>query len=147
MTNQEIFDLISCFDRSTAHTLKLSTQDFSIELSRAPAGSPVAAAAPAAPTAGAAAPVPSAAPAPAPAAGPCITAPLVGTYYAAPAPDQPPFVSVGDTVKKGQPVCLMEAMKMMSEVPAPCDCVIEEILKANGELASFGEPLFRYRAV
>ena len=50
-----------------------------------------------------------------------------------------------DRVKKGQTVCLIEAMKMMSEVPAPCDCVIEEVLKANGELAAFGEALFRYR--
>ena len=79
--------------------------------------------------------------------GPVIAAPLVGTYYATPAPDQPPFVAVGDTVKKGQTVCLIEAMKMMSEVPAPCDCVIEEVLKASGELVAFEEPLFRYRAV
>ena len=99
-------------------------------------------------------PAPEAAPAPAPAApaarpadGPVIAAPLVGTYYATPAPDQPPFVAVGDTVKKGQTVCLIEAMKMMSEVPAPCDCVIEEVLKASGELVAFEEPLFRYRAV
>ena len=54
---------------------------------------------------------------------------------------------MGDRVSKGQTVCLIEAMKMMSEVPAPCDCVIEEILKANGELVAFGEPLFHYRAV
>ena len=78
---------------------------------------------------------------------PAITAPLVGTYYAAPAPDQPPFVSVGDRVSKGQTVCLMEAMKMMSEVPAPCDCVIEEVCCANGDLVAFGDALFRYRAV
>ena len=54
-------------------------------------------------------------------------------------------VSEGDTVKKGQTVCLIEAMKMMSEVPAPCDCVIESVCKSNGELVAFGEPLFRYR--
>ena len=140
MTNQEIYDLIACFERSSLQTLRLSRQDFSIELSRG--GS--AAAAPAAP---AAMPAPAAAPAPREADGEAITAPLVGTFYAAPAPDQPPFVSVGDRVKKGQTVCLIEAMKMMSEVPAPCDCVIEEILKANGELVAFGEPLFHYRAV
>ena len=74
-----------------------------------------------------------------------IKAPLVGTFYAAPAPDQPPFVAVGDRVKQGQTVCLIEAMKMMSEVPAPCDCVIEEVLKASGDLAAFGEALFRYK--
>ena len=56
-----------------------------------------------------------------------------------------PFVQVGDHVKKGQTVCLMEAMKMMNEVQAPCDCVIEEILQEDGALVSFGEPLLRYR--
>ena len=60
-------------------------------------------------------------------------------------PDAAPFVQVGDHVKKGQTVCLMEAMKMMNEVQAPCDCVIEEILQEDGALVSFGEPLLRYR--
>lgn len=74
-----------------------------------------------------------------------ITAPMVGTYYAASAPQQSPFVMPGDRVYKGQTVCMMEAMKMISEIPAPCDCIIEEILKADGDLAAFGEPLFRYQ--
>ena len=130
MTNQEIFDLVACFDRSTAQTMKLSTQEFTIELTRG----------------GAAAPAAAAAPAPAPqSSSPSIDAPLVGTFYAAPAPDQAPFVLPGDRVSKGQTVCLIEAMKMMSEVPAPCDCVIESVCKSNGELVAFGEPLFRYR--
>lgn len=150
MTNQEIFDLMDRFERSNLQSMKLSMQDFSIELSHpAPAAAPavIPMAAPAAAVAAApAAPAPAAAASEAPEA-PAITAPLVGTYYAASAPDQAPFVAVGDHVSKGQTVCLIEAMKMMSEVPAPCDCVIEEILKANGELVAFGEPLFRYRAV
>ena len=137
MTNQEIFDLMDRFQRSSLRSMKLSCQEFSIELEQ---GTPAAAAAPAAVSA----PTVAAAPAPQP-ESPVISAPLVGTYYAASAPDQPPFVNTGDRVKKGQTVCLIEAMKMMSEVPAPCDCVIEEVLKANGELAAFGEPLFRYR--
>ncbi|MCI6320106.1 MAG: acetyl-CoA carboxylase biotin carboxyl carrier protein subunit [Clostridiales bacterium] len=138
MTNQEIFDLMDRFQRSSLRSMKLSCQDFSIELEQG--ASAAAAAAPAA------APAPTAAAAPAPQPeSPVISAPLVGTYYAASAPDQPPFVNTGGRVKKGQTVCLIEAMKMMSEVPAPCDCVIEEVLKANGELAAFGEPLFRYR--
>ena len=138
MTNQEIFDLMDRFQRSSLRSMKLSCQDFSIELEQ---GAPAAAAA-----APAAAPAPAATAAPAPQPeSPVISAPLVGTYYAASAPDKPPFVNPGDRVTKGQTVCLIEAMKMMSEVPAPCDCVIEEVLKANGELAAFGEPLFRYR--
>ena len=146
MTNQEIFDLMDRFERSNLQSMKLSMQDFSIELSHpAPVAVPAvisgvsgAAAAPAAPAA-AEAPAASAPEAPA------ITAPLVGTYYTASAPDQPPFVAVGDRVSKGQTVCLIEAMKMMSEVPAPCDCVIESVCKTNGELVAFGEPLFRYK--
>jgi acetyl-CoA carboxylase biotin carboxyl carrier protein len=73
-----------------------------------------------------------------------VTAPLVGTFYAAPAPDQAAYVAVGDRVKEGQTLCLLEAMKMMSEIKAPCDCVIEEVLKENGSLAAFGDPLLRY---
>ena len=136
MTNQEIFDLMDRFQRSSIQTMKLSTQEFTIELSRGgvPASAaPVAAAAPAVP-------------APAPEAdGKVVTAPLVGTFYAAPAPEKPPFVRAGDRVKKGETLCLIEAMKMMSEIPAPCDCVIEAVLKTSGELVSFGEPLLRYK--
>ena len=90
MTNQEIFDLVACFDRSTAQTMKLSTQEFTIELTRGGTAAPgVPAAAPAA--------VSAPAPAPQAAAGPSIDAPLVGTFYAAPAPDQAPFVKPGVT--------------------------------------------------
>lgn len=141
MTNSEIFELMDRFERSSIDMMKLSMQDFSLELSKG--GAAPAQAVPAAPV-GVSAP---AADVSAPAAGEAITAPLVGTFYAAPAPDQAPFVQPGDRVSKGQTVCLIEAMKMMSEVPAPCDCVIEEVLKSSGELVSFGDPLFRYRAV
>ena len=139
MTNQEIFDLMDRFQRSSIQTMKLSTQEFTIEMSRG------AGAAPAVPQAPAAVAVPAAASAPAREEGDAVKAPLVGTFYAAPAPDQAPFVAVGDRVKKGQTVCLIEAMKMMSEIPAPCDCVIEAVLKESGELVSFGEPLLRYK--
>ena len=136
MTNQEIYELMSRFDASGLQRLKLSQGDVQIEMEKA-----------ASITAAAAVPAPAA-----PAAGletaeeaPAIAAPLVGTFYAAPAPEQPPFVMPGDRVKKGQTVCLLEAMKTMIEVPAPCDCVIGEVLKANGELAAFGEALMRYK--
>ena len=140
MTNQEMFELMARFDASTAPTLQLSTKDVSLELGKGGPAAPIPAAAPV--PAPAAAVSPAAAPAP---AGKCITAPLVGTFYAASAPEQPPFVQVGDRVRKGQPVCLLEAMKMMSEIPAPCDCEITAVLKENGALVSFGEPLFRYQ--
>ena len=73
--------------------------------------------------------------------------PMVGVFYAAPTEDAEPFVKVGDQVKKGQTVCILEAMKMMSEIPAPMDCVIEEILVENGSLAGYDAPLFRVRRV
>lgn len=143
MTNQELFELLTRFEGSSLTSLRLSDGGFSLELNRggAPTSSPPAAAAPVvAPAAAPAGPAPSA-----PAEGRTVTAPLVGTYYASPSPDAAPFVSAGDRVAKGQTLCLIEAMKMLSEVPAPCDCVITEVLKENGALASFGEPLFRYR--
>ena len=135
MTNQELNDLLARFEGSSLSKLKLSTQEFTIELERS------LTAAPAVP---ASAPAP-AVPAPKAPEGEMVTAPMVGTFYAASAPEQPPFVQVGDRVRKGQPVCLLEAMKMMSEIPAPCDCEITAVLKENGALVSFGEPLFRYQ--
>lgn len=139
MTNQEIFELMARFDQSGITSFKLTTKDVTLELGKGAAAP--AAPSPVLPTAPAAAP----AAAPAQPEGPCITAPLVGTFYAASAPDAEPFVKVGDKVKKGQTVCLMEAMKMMNEVQAPCDCVIEAVLQEDGALVSFGDPLIRYR--
>ena len=138
MTNQEIFELMARFDQSGITSFKLTTKDATLELGKGVG--PVVSAAPAAPISAPAAPA--AAPQP---EGPCITAPLVGTFYTASSPDAQPFVQVGDHVKKGQTVCLMEAMKMMNEVQAPCDCVIEAILQEDGALVSFGDPLIRYR--
>ena len=137
MTNQELNDLLARFEGSSLSKLKLSTQEFTIEMERAVS-------APAAPVIPAAAAAP-AVPVSAEPEGDAITAPMVGTFYTAPTPDQPPFVQVGDRVKKGDPLCLLEAMKMMSEVTAPCDCEITAVLKENGALVSFGDGLFGYR--
>ena len=139
MTNQEIFELMARFDASTATSFKLTMKDFSLELGKGAAAVSAAQAVAASPVS---APAPAA---PAEPEGLYITAPLVGTFYAASAPDAAPFVQVGDHVKKGQTVCLMEAMKMMNEVQAPCDCVIEAVLQQDGALVSFGDPLIRYR--
>jgi acetyl-CoA carboxylase biotin carboxyl carrier protein len=143
MNNQEIFELLDRFERSSLSTMKVSAAEFSLEVSRNVAAAP-AASVPGATAAATSAAIGTAAPAPA-SELPAITAPLVGTFYAAPAPGEAPFVHVGDTLKKGQTVCLIEAMKMMSEVPAPCDCIVAEVLKGDGELAAFGEALIRYR--
>ena len=78
-------------------------------------------------------------------AGKSIKAPLVGTFYAAPSPDQPPFVQVGDTVKKGQVIGIVEAMKLMNEIESEYDGIVEEILVKNEETVEYGQPLFRIR--
>ena len=88
--------------------------------------------------------VPSAAAVP---AAPAEAAPLVGIFYAASAPEEPAYVVPGAQVKKGETLCLIEAMKMMSEIPAPADCVVEEILVQDGEAVGVGAPLFRIRRV
>ena len=76
-----------------------------------------------------------------------IRAPLVGTFYRAPAPDAPPFAEKGDTVKKGKPLCILEAMKLMNEYQAEFDLEIVAILVDNGNMVEFGAPLFEVRRV
>ena len=151
MELSDIFALLERFESSSIQRMELRMEDFRLELDKnaavtvAPvAAAPVAAAPVAAPSA---APAPAAAPRAEAPAGPTINAPLVGTFYSAPSPDAAPFVSVGDTVKKGQTVCILEAMKMMSEVPSPADGVVEEILVRDGELVGYDQPLFRLREV
>lgn len=139
MTHQEILELIAAFDGSTLETLKITQEAFSMEMSRSGANAEQPRRERMLPQA--AEPASSAQ---AEAAANCITAPLVGTFYTAPAPDQPPFVTVGQQVQKGQTVGLIEAMKMMSEVTAPCTCTIDRILVNNAELVAFGTPLFSY---
>lgn len=89
----------------------------------------------------AAAPV--AAPEPvAPAEGKVIKSPMVGTFYRASSPGGEPFVAIGASVSEGQTVCVIEAMKLMNEIPADCAGVIKEVLVENGQPVEFGQPLF-----
>lgn len=74
-----------------------------------------------------------------------VESPLVGVAYLSPAPDKPAFVSVGDSVKKGQTLLIIEAMKVMNEVPALCDGVVTEILVSNEEMVEFGQGLVRIK--
>ena len=75
-----------------------------------------------------------------------IASPIVGTFYAAPSPDLPAFVQVGDRVKAGQVLCIVEAMKLMNEIESDIDGEILEILPANAQAVEYGEPLFALRA-
>ena len=139
MELQELYDLMERFARSGLTELDWRKKDEQITLRRsaAPAvqGAPVSAAEHA-----------SVAPAPAE-EGDLIKSPLVGAFDAAPAPGEAPFAAPGKQVKKGEPLCLIEAMKMMSEVPAPADCVVVEVLARDGEPVGYGDPLFRIRKV
>ena len=76
---------------------------------------------------------------------PTINSPMVGTFYAAPAPGEPPFVRPGDTIEKDQTVCIVEAMKLMNEVTAKFSAVIEKVLVENAEPVEYGQPLFAVR--
>lgn len=108
----------------------------------APMAPPAAPAAPVAPPAPAAAPVADT-PAPAPAvSGDEIKAPIVGTYYAAPGPDAAPYIQVGDRVKPGDVLCIIEAMKLMNEIEAEVSGTIREIFVENGQPVEFDQPLF-----
>ena len=71
-----------------------------------------------------------------------VKSPMVGTFYGASSPGAAPFVNVGDTVKKGQTVCIIEAMKLLNEIEADADGVITQILAENGQPVEFGQPLF-----
>ena len=74
-----------------------------------------------------------------------IRSPIVGTFYSASAPDIPAYVRVGDHVKAGEPVCILEAMKLMNEITADFDCEIEAVLVSNEQKVEYGQPLFRVK--
>ena len=74
-----------------------------------------------------------------------IVSPIVGTFYSAPAPEEPAFVRVGDRVKTGQTVCILEAMKLMNEIQSEFDCEIEAVLVSNEQKVEYGQPLFRVK--
>ena len=74
-----------------------------------------------------------------------IKSPLVGTFYRAPSPEAPSLTEVGQTVKAGQVLCIVEAMKLMNEIESDLDGVVEEILVSNGQPVEYNEVLFRVR--
>jgi acetyl-CoA carboxylase biotin carboxyl carrier protein len=105
----------------------------------APAGAPVAA-----PIAATAAAAPGAAPEAAAAGqeGHVVKAPMVGTFYRSPSPDAKPFVEVGQAVKEGDTICIIEAMKLMNEIEADAAGTVKAILVENGQPVEYGQPLF-----
>jgi len=140
--------LADILDEAGLAELEYETADLSVRLSR------VSGAAPVAPVAAVAAPAAARAAAPAaPAAAPAadsadaashpgaVTSPMVGTVYVAPEPDAPSFIEVGGTVKKGQTLLIVEAMKVMNPITAPADGTVKQIFVKNAQPVEFGEVL------
>ena len=137
-------ELADILDASGLAEIEYETEAVSIRLSRVTGAAPVAAVAPvpaAAPVAAPAAEAPAAAPAN-PASHPgAVTSPMVGTVYSSPEPDAPAFISEGDTVKAGQTLFIVEAMKVMNPITAPKAGTVTNILVQNAQPVEFGEAL------
>ena len=139
--------LADILDEAGLAELEYETADLSVRLSRvattvAPVAPPAVTPVPAAAPAAASATDPAGDPAGDPASHPgAITSPMVGTVYVAPEPDAPAFIAVGDTVRKGQTVLIVEAMKVMNPITAPTDGKVTQILVQNGQPVEFGEAL------
>lgn len=152
---QTVLELMDAAAARGLAEFELETDDFKLKLKLpgdAPAmpvaAVPVAAvpvaASPAVTAAASAAPAPAApaqpaAEAPAIPEGRTVEAPLVGIFYAAPAPEEPPFIEVGQSVRKGDTLFIIEAMKTMNEIPAPCDGTISHILAQSGDMVEYGQ--------
>ena len=147
MDLKKIAGLVKIIEESSFKEFSYEDEAVKIKMSKLDHPPVVAAGVPAA---GVAAPMP-AAPAPAAVAEAeedeplFITSPIVGTFYSAAAPDVPAFVKVGDRVKNGQTVCILEAMKLMNEIQCEFDCEIEAILVSNEQKVEYGQPLFRVK--
>ncbi|MDR1230864.1 MAG: acetyl-CoA carboxylase biotin carboxyl carrier protein [Spirochaetaceae bacterium] len=148
MNEQFIYSIIERFDASSLTALTYSESGQSLILEKGGKGE-AARTLPAAPAGPAGSPAPSQQTAPntpaAPAGGDVITSPIVATFYASNMPDAPPFVKPGDKVKKGQTLCILEAMKMMNKLDAEADCEILAIKAKPGDLVEFGQVLFEIR--
>jgi acetyl-CoA carboxylase biotin carboxyl carrier protein len=148
MDIRKVKKLIELLEESGIDELEIREGEESVRISRhgkqpqyAPAPQVFAAPAPAAAPV-AAAPVADAAPAAAKLNGNVVRSPMVGTFYRTPAPTSPAFVEVGQTVKKGDTLCIVEAMKMMNHIEAETSGVIESILVEDGQPVEYDQPLF-----
>jgi acetyl-CoA carboxylase biotin carboxyl carrier protein len=153
MKAKEIQDLINFISETGLEEVNIETDQFKLKVKRSSPAATVTTVAPAAVTAApapvASAPAPAApasAPAPAPAASTSnfakIKSPMIGTFYRSSNPETPPFVQVGDVVKKGQVVCIIEAMKLFNEIEADVSGRIVEVLVENANPVEFDQPLF-----
>jgi len=150
MTFKEIKELIEIFDKSNLTKLNLKDKEFKIELDKNITAANIQPQAVTEVATPAPTPTPTSAPTSTPQAevsGETINSPMVGTFYKAPSPESPAYVKVGDKVKAGQTVCIVEAMKIMNEIQAEYDCEILEILVEDGQAVEFDSPLFKVKRV
>ena len=147
MDIRKVKKLIELLEQSNINELEINEGDESVRISRG--GTAVTYAAAPAPAPVAAAPAPAAAPVAAEPAAPAseepaghaVKSPMVGTFYASPAPDAPPFITVGQTVAAGDVICIIEAMKMMNQIEADKAGTIGAILIEDGEAVEFDQPI------
>ena len=147
MNLEEIKELIRVFGRSKLGKLKVKDGEFEVAMQREGSdvvvtSAPVAAPVVTAPIAEASAETAST-PVVEELSGEFITSPMVGTFYGSPSPDSPAFVKAGDSVRKGQTLCILEAMKIMNELEAEYDCKILEVLVQDGQPIEYDTPLFK----
>lgn len=134
-------DLMDAVKQRDLSVFELKTDGFSLKIQTHAAAAgclPMAETAPMPPVT---AEAPAAGNAPLSYAGTTVDAPLVGIFYGAPAPEEPPFIEVGQTVKKGDTLFIIEAMKTMNEIAAPCDGTVSRILAQNGDMVEYKQPL------
>ena len=155
MDKNEIRELIRIFDKSDITKLKIKEGDFSIELQKGLEGNVTYTTAPA-PVLQAQSVAPAAAPVAnvggeasinAAPAGLSIKSPMVGTFYKSPAPGAASFAKIGDVIRKGQPIGIIEAMKIMNEIEAEFDCKVLEILVEDGQPVEYDMPIFAVEKV
>ena len=147
MDLRKLKTLIDLVQNSGISELEISEGDEKIRIAKQLTATPAAAmvsipVTTAAPAAVPPAPTPGAAAAPVQAEGHVMKAPMVGTFYRAGAPDAAPFVEIGQTVKEGDTLCVIEAMKLMNEIEADISGVIKAIMVENGQAVEFGQPMF-----
>jgi len=146
MDIRKVKKLIELLEESNINEIEIKEGEESVRISRG-ATAPLMQAAPmmaapvAAPAAPAAAPVASTEAAPAAPAGHTVNSPMVGTFYRSPSPSAPAFVEVGKSVKAGEVICIVEAMKMMNQIEADKSGVIEAILVEDGQPVEYDQPL------
>ncbi len=163
-TFEQIKELIELVGRNKLHSLEVERSGFKLRITgeappdvgretvvvtAPPAPTPVLATTAPAPTAAPAAEAPPERAEPGP-AGPApglhvVVSPIVGTFYSAPSPDAQPYARIGDRVRKGQVLCIVEAMKLMNEIESDVDGVVAEIYPKNAQPIEYGEPLFGVR--